>query len=220
MVLSVIALIKNLRDFVLRERGLVLLAALSVLAFLGMASEVLEHEAIYGDAEILRFAHSHSTRLLDAIALVVTQGGSGNVLVPVDLAVFGYLLSQKRPIGAVFWAASVTGASALNLLAKQLFERSRPDLWISIASEPTFSFPSGHAMNSLAAAGALMVLTWHSAQRVKIAVGLIFFVLLVGISRVYLGVHFPSDVVAGWAFSALWITLVTIKFRKERVATS
>lgn len=220
MVVSVIELINKLRDFVLRERALVLLAAFSVLAFLGMASEVLEHEAIFGDAEILRFAHSHSTPLLDAIALVVTQGGSGNFLVPVDLAVFGYLLSQKRVIGAVFWTASVAGASALNLLAKQVFERSRPDLWVSIASEPTFSFPSGHAMNSLAAATALVVLTWHSPKRVNIAVGLIFFVLLVGISRVYLGVHFPSDVVAGWAFSALWITIVTIKFRKERVATS
>lgn len=220
MVRSVFELIKKLRDFVLRERGLVLLAALSVLAFLGMASEVIEHVAIYGDAEILRFAHSHSTVLLDSIALVVTRGGTGNVLVPVDLAVFGYLLSQKRIIGAVFWTASVTGASALNLLAKQVFERSRPDHWVSIASEPTFSFPSGHAMNSLAAAGALMVLTWHSTQRVKIAAGLILFVLSVGISRVYLGIHFPSDVAAGWAFSALWITLVTIKFRKQRVATS
>lgn len=220
MVQPVIELLKKLCEFVLRERALVLLAALSVLAFLGMASEVLEHEAIFGDAEVLRFAHSHSTQLLDAIALVVTQGGSGNVLIPVDLAVFGYLVSQKRTIGAVFWTASVTGASALNLLAKQVFERSRPDLWVSIAPEHTLSFPSGHAMNSLAAAGALLVLTWHSPERVKIAVGLFLFVLSVGISRVYLGVHFPSDVLAGWAFSALWITLVTIKFRKERVATS
>ena len=220
MVLSVIELINKLRGLVLRKRGLVLLAAFSILAFLGMASEVLEHESIYGDAEILRFAHAHSTRLLDAFALVVTQGGSGNVLVPVDLAVFGYLLSQKRRTGALFWTASVTGASVLNLLAKQFFERSRPGLWLSIAPEPTFSFPSGHAMNSLAAAGAILVLTWDSTERVKIAVGLSCFVLLVGISRVYLGVHFPSDVIAGWASSALWITLVAIFFRKERLATS
>lgn len=132
MALPVIELIKKLFDFVLRERGSVLLAALSVLAFLGMASEVLEHEAIYGDAEILRFAHPNSTRLLDAIALVVTQGGSGNVLVPVDMAVFGYFSSQKRSIGAVFWAASAKLTSALNVLSKQVFERSRPDDWVSI----------------------------------------------------------------------------------------
>jgi undecaprenyl-diphosphatase len=220
MVLPVIELIKKLRDIVVREHRLALMAALSVFAFLGMASEVLEHEAIFGDVEILRFAHSHSTWLLDAVALAVTQGGSGNVLVPVGLAVFGYLLSQKRRTGALFWAASVTGASVLNLLAKQLFARSRPDLWVSIAPEPTYSFPSGHAMNSLAAAGAILVLTWDSTERLKIAAGLLLFVLLVGISRVYLGVHFPSDVLAGWAFSALWLTLVAFFFRNERVATS
>ncbi len=215
-----IELIKKLRDFISRERSLVVMAALLVLTFSGIASEVLEQETMMGDAKILRFVHSHSTRLLDAVALVVTKGGSYNVLIPVDLAVFGYLLSQKRTMGAQFWMASVTGASLLNFLAKQFFERSRPDLWVSIAPEATFSFPSGHAMNSLAAAGAILVLTWHSPGRVKIAAGLFFFVLLVGISRVYLGVHFPSDVIAGWAFSALWISLVAIKFRKARLGSS
>lgn len=179
MALPVIELIKKLFDFVLRERGSVLLAALSVLAFLGMASEVLEHEAIYGDAEILRFAHPNSTRLLDAIALVVTQGGSGNVLVPVDMAVFGYFSSQKRSIGAVFWAASAKLTSALNVLSKQVL--SEVDLTIGYqSSEPTFSFRSRHAMDSLAAAGALMVLIWHSTQRLKITGALIFFRVLVG----------------------------------------
>ena len=97
------------------------------------------------------------------------------------------------------FAAFATGGSALlNLAAKQAFARDRPSLWESIAPEHNYSFPSGHAMGSMTLAVALVLLAWNTRWRWPVVAAMAVFVPMVGLSRVYLGVHYPSDILAGW----------------------
>ena len=94
--------------------------------------------------------------------------------------------------------------SALRTWAKQLFARERPSLWESIAPEATYSFPSGHAMGSMTLAAVLILLAWRTRWRWPVALLTGAFTVLVGLSRVYLGVHYPSDILAGWAAALAW----------------
>ena len=104
----------------------------------------------------------------------------------------------------LFAGIALIGSASLNLGAKQLFARERPSLWESIAPESTFSFPSGHAMGSITLAMVLVLLAWHTRWRWWVTLPMAAFVVMVGLSRVYLGVHYPSDIVAGWAFAIGW----------------
>ncbi|USX45815.1 phosphatase PAP2 family protein [Dietzia kunjamensis] len=106
--------------------------------------------------------------------------------------------------------AAVYGSSRLNVAFKPAFERSRPDFWEHLSTENTFSFPSGHAMGSMSLAAPLVVLTWGSRYRWAALAVAVVYVLAVGASRVYLGVHFPSDVLAGWCLTVLWVGILVV----------
>jgi len=120
------------------------------------------------------------------------------------------LAARRRRGDAFFWGLAVGGAALLNVAAKYSFGRSRPDYWLSIAPETTFSFPSGHAMQTMALVAALVVLVWPTKARWPVLILGGSFVLLVGLSRVYLGVHYPSDIVAGWAAASAWVVGLSI----------
>jgi undecaprenyl-diphosphatase len=108
---------------------------------------------------------------------------------------------------AVFLVVSVAGAGVLNVLLKGFFERPRPAVFPHLVETATSSFPSGHTMSSAALALAVVVVLRRSPL-VWIAGALaVTYALTVAASRVYLGVHFPSDVVAGWTVAVGWVTL-------------
>jgi undecaprenyl-diphosphatase len=103
-------------------------------------------------------------------------------------------------------------------MARLFAHGPRPDLWLSIAPEQTFSFPSGHAMGSATLAAALSLLPWRTGWRwPAVALGA-FFVSWVGASRLYLGVHFPSGILAGWAAAVGWACLVYLIVRPNHGA--
>lgn len=178
---------------------------LPLIAFGDLAEEVWSQGGILWDAPILRFVHGQSTPELDAAMLFISAIGYAYGVVPAAVLIFVVLLVMRRRGNALFWAMAVGGAGALNQGAKLFFRRDRPDLWISIAPEHTYSFPSGHAMGSMALAATLAVLAWPTRWRWWAIVAGGVFTFLVGFSRVYLGVHFPSDVIAGWSAALAWV---------------
>jgi undecaprenyl-diphosphatase len=175
-----------------------------------LAEDVAEREQFFFDDPILLFMHRQATPWLDNAMLFFSLIGDRFGVIPADIGIMLLLLWRRRWGDALFWSLAVGGAAVLNLAAKQSFGRIRPELWLSIAPEKTFSFPSGHAMESMAFVAALAVLTWPTRWRWPVLLLGSLFVLLVGLSRVYLGVHYPSDIVAGWAASLAWVLGVSI----------
>lgn len=138
----------------------------------------------------------------------LTALGSTSVLLLVVFGASCYLLLQRKRRIAVFVALSVSGGAALSFLLKSGFDRPRPDLVAHHTEVFTSSFPSGHAMSSAVAYLTLGALLARSESNLRVKAFLLgtaaFLTLLIGATRVYLGVHWPTDVVAGWAAGAAW----------------
>ncbi len=120
----------------------------------------------------------------------------------------GYFLIKKRYYGASFITLSVGGIALITMFIKTLFDRPRPDLWEQLVTETSFSFPSGHSSASAALAASIVLLLWNTRWRTVATVAGILYVLIVGVSRMYLGVHFPTDVMGGWLLGITWVALV------------
>lgn len=176
-------------------------------AFGELADDVHEAEAILFDAPVLLFARAMSDAGFDRVFLLCSKLGYAWGVVPFDIAFVLLLAALRRLREGLFAGITLGGSALLNLGTKQLFARARPSLWESIAPESTYSFPSGHAMGSMTLAMVLVLLAWRTRWRWWVALPMAGFVALVGLSRVYLGVHYPSDILAGWAAACAWTTL-------------
>jgi membrane-associated phospholipid phosphatase len=171
-----------------------------------LAEDVIEKELFFFDGPLLQFMHQHAGAALDTVMIFSTRAGSALALVPLVLLVTAWLYRQGERMRTWFWLLAAGGAALLNLLAKYSFARARPSLWTSILPETTYSFPSGHAMASMAVSAALVCLVWrHPRWRWPTLAAACVFVVLVGLSRIYLGVHYPSDILAGWMASLAWV---------------
>jgi membrane-associated phospholipid phosphatase len=199
----------------LRQRPLLGLLAFGVAlpwaVFLKASSEIQENEGFPGDQSLLRWLHAHASPSLDTLSLTLTRAGGPLPMSGLAVLIFWYLWRQPHR-RAWFFAMALGGAMLLNVLAKAVLGRVRPAFWHSLAPETTPSFPSGHAMGSLALVLTLFLLLRHSRWRwLSWTLGLLF-VLGVGWSRMYLGVHYPSDVAAGWVASTAWVLSVYFLF--------
>ena len=195
-----------------------------VLVFGHIAEEVLEGDATKFDQTILLFFRS-ANDLSDPIgppwveemARDITALGSYAVLSIIFCAVVAYLLMAQQRAAAFWILAAVGGGVLLSNVLKFVYERPRPDLVPHAARVFTTSFPSGHATLSAITyltLGALLA-SLHDSLRFKIyflcLAGLLM--VAVGISRIYLGVHYPTDVLAGWCIGAAWAAFCWSIFR-------
>lgn len=187
--------------------------ALPLALFAELADEVHEAEAFGFDEPLLRYAQSVASPAMDAVMRLASDLGFAWGVIPADVAILAALVLLGHVRRGVFFGLAVGGSALLNLAAKAVFQRQRPDLWLSIAPEHTFSFPSGHAMGSATLAAALVLLAWRTRWRWPAAAAGVAFAAWVGASRVYLGVHFPSDILAGWAAAVAWTCLVYLIVR-------
>lgn len=178
------------------------------LVFVEVAEDIWEDGGFTGDQAILQWLHQHETPALDRLAVGFSTVGAPEIINTIGgIIVVGLLLRRARA-EALFLVLAVGGANLLNVLVKLAFGRPRPALWESIAPAKFYSFPSGHAMSSAALVVALGFLLWQSPWRWPAALVGSLFVLGVGLSRLYLGVHYPSDVLAGWVGSVGWVAVV------------
>ncbi|GAB1544700.1 phosphatase PAP2 family protein [Scytonema sp. NUACC21] len=165
------------------------------------------------DVPILMAIHSTATPQLDAIALTLTQFGSSKFMFPAIGFMGLALLFQKRWRSLTYLLTTTVGSAIVNRTAKEFMHRIRPHLWDSLAPELNFSFPSGHAMMSMALVATLVILTWGTIWSwILLAAGSVF-VVAIGWTRLYLGVHFPSDILAGWMVSIAWVIGVSLIIR-------
>lgn len=188
--------------------GLLLIA---LLGFLSLAEDVYEKEGFPFDAPLLNRLHHWRAPTLDHLATTLTQTASAKVIGPLALALApgGYLwrLPWSR------FVVSFGGAVLLSEAGKIAFARERPHLFPQLTPEHDFSFPSGHSVASLALVAGLYFLLRHRFPRKApwVLVLGIPWAFLVGISRLYLQVHYPSDVLAGWALATFWTLLVWLQ---------
>lgn len=180
--------------------------------FVELAEEVHELEGFVFDDPLLLRAHALAGPGLDRFFIVVSSLGYRGVIV-IDVLLTLVLLACRRWRAAAYCAIAFTGSALLNLGSKRFFHRQRPSLWESVAPESSFSFPSGHAMGAMTLALAVVLLAWPTRWRRPVLWLALAFVLLVGASRVYLGVHYPSDVLGGWAAAAAWTIGVFLLMR-------
>ncbi len=198
--------------------AILLLIAGALLAFAELAGEVVEGDTRAFDESLLLALRSPADtadpigpRWVEVAMRDLTSLGGTAVLTAVTLATLGYLLLAGKRATAVLVAVAVLGGSLLSALLKSGFERPRPDLVAHLVEVSSQSFPSGHAMLSAVTwltLGTLLA-TVQPTRRLKayvLGVG-ISITLLVGASRVYLGVHWPTDVLAGWCVGTAWALL-------------
>jgi undecaprenyl-diphosphatase len=201
----------------LRGVGLPLGVALAVLtagawAFGALAEEMAEGDTIHLDQRFADWLHQRATDPLTDVLRVLTWSGNGGFLAVVVIVGALLLLQRGLVTDLVFLALAFAGAEVITFGMKQGFRRDRPFFEDPLATASSFSFPSGHALVSLAVYGALaLVVARHLTSRRAAAAVLAaaaVWVLAIGFSRLYLGVHFLSDVLAGYAAGAAWLALL------------
>ena len=185
--------------------------------FAELADEVHELESMVFDDALLLRLQAWASPGWDRFFLWFSLAGYRYGVIPVDIVLSLVLLACRRWREAAFAIVAFAGSALLNVATKHYFQRERPSLWESIVPETTFSFPSGHAMGSMTLAAVLVLLAWHTRWRWPVLVLAVAFTGLVGVSRLYLGVHYPSDVLGGWAAGLAWTSGVyLVLFRHRR----
>jgi membrane-associated phospholipid phosphatase len=190
----------------------------AIWAFAGLLEEVLDKEALVEwDVRVNAWAHAHATaaglRFFHAVTLV----GSPGVWVITALFALWLFLRHER---FLFWAwiASNLGGGILQLVLKLTIHRDRPQYGAGYLHGQSYSFPSGHTMSaticwSLMVVCAGLSLGWHDIRRAQLHVVAATVIFLIGFSRLYLGVHYPSDVLGGLIIGTAWVVLCTTAIR-------
>ncbi|MBH0778848.1 phosphatase PAP2 family protein [Nocardia bovistercoris] len=161
------------------------------------------------DPEISNWTVARRTDALTVLARTVTVLGDTLVLTVITTLVCAALLWRGHRRDALLIALTGIGASVLTFTGKRLVGRSRPPAVDRLAYEPSLSYPSGHSLGTMAVIGIMAVTLiprlHRTAARIAAAAAAVIFVAAVGLSRIYLGVHWPTDVLAGWSIGALWV---------------
>ena len=165
------------------------------------------------DIPVLQVIHTTAQPVLDAIALTVTPLGVIWGVFPVLFVIGCVLLSQRSWRSLLYLIITPLGSALLNYLIKLYFHRARPQLWDILTPDTSYAFPSGHAMSSMTLIVVLAVLAWQTQWRWLVLIGGIFFAFIIGWTRLYLGMHYPSDILAGWMVAIAWSLSMMLIFQ-------
>lgn len=163
------------------------------------------------DSVIIDWVQSFVSDSATPIMIAITEIGYIYVIIPIILiALFILLFIKKHFWEAVFLVVAIGGGDIIKVIFKHFFHRERPSIF-RVIEETGFSFPSGHSMAAITFYGMLAYIIWiniphRKGLRIFISIFAPFLILFIGISRIYLGVHYPSDVIAGFAVGGAWLT--------------
>lgn len=184
------------------------LAVLSLFLFAWIANEMAEGSTAGFDLSVRAWVHQFASPALTRVMTAISLLGYDVLIVElvIALAVFLYLRWKHA---AAWLAVSMAGALILDLTLKYAFRRPRPPVFFGVAPH-TYSFPSGHALCSFCFYGVLagLIAVRTRSMLLRVAVGLLAaaLVIAIGLSRIYLGMHYPSDVIAGYLGAAIWVS--------------
>jgi undecaprenyl-diphosphatase len=176
---------------------------------------VIDHDGLTAvDLPWHRWVVAHRTPVWTDVMTAISFAGQTAVLAVVAVIAAGWLAFRGRKADAALVIAATGGAALLVPLLKHLVARGRPPVADRLMAESSWSYPSGHSLGSTAVLGVLAVVVTTRmtarAHRVLVAVAAALVVVAIGVSRVYLGVHWPSDVLAGWLVGGLWLALCVV----------
>ncbi len=179
--------------------------------FGGVAEDVIHHDPLTQfDLALAQELHAHANAIGIRAATAISVLGSPGVIAIWGLALGIVLLVQGRRLLLGGWIAALAGAGLLDAVLKQAFHRPRPTWNAPFVTAHGWSFPSGHAMGSLVAYGVLayvvVLVLRRTRSRIAVVASAALLVLLIGCSRLYLGVHYFSDVIGGYAAGAVWLS--------------
>lgn len=190
------------------------ISASALFFFAWLADEVLEGDTEAFDKTVRGFVHGFAGETVTALMNFVTILGSTLFLSIIFVCILIIFLCKNWKRAAVLLTTTMTGAIILNFVLKVSFARLRPDPFFETPLPDSYSFPSGHALFAACFYGAL---AWLFAARIMspalqflVCSSAVLFVFLIGLSRIYLGVHYPSDVLAGYAAAVVWVSTVIL----------
>jgi len=196
-------------------------ALLSLGLFAWLAEEVFAGGTAIFDDGIRVYVHQFAADRLTPVIIFISFLGSTIFLTSLSFVILLIFIWLRRYRSAILFSATMLGSSILNYGLKIAFARTRPIPYFDLPPPASFSFPSGHALCSACFYG---VLAWLFATRTEnrssrilvwIATGVMIF--LIGLSRIYLGVHYPSDVIAGYLAACVWtLAVILVDATRER----
>lgn len=189
-----------------------ILSLSSLLIFIKLKNEVFEKELAFFDTGIIDFFYSLRTPLLNKTMLIISFVGGDFIIIFAILLIVLFAM-KKHLREAILFGFILSMTVVINDVLKKIIQRPRPDT-DPLISLQDYSFPSGHAMDSFVFYATLSFLVFHFTRSKKLAlistILSVILIFLIGISRIYLGVHYPTDVVAGYLGGLFWFSSVMI----------
>lgn len=191
----------------MNRQRLIIISIISIALFIILGINIkASDEGVLFDEIIMDHVHNKTTPLGTNIMKKITYFGSAYFFLPVGIVIFIYVLRQKDIQGIILLVLSTIGSYGLNFILKNIFARTRP-LKYFLIEQGGYSFPSGHAMVSMTFYTTMAYLIIKKVDRDKKALVWIFNALIIGLigfSRIYLGVHWPTDILMGYLIGYLY----------------
>lgn len=199
---------KKIKELIIKNYKWIIFFVFSVI-FLAIAEDVFAQEIFEFDSVVYNFLVNNRNEALNNFFKIITQFGSALVLIIITILCVIFIRDKKYKI---LVPANLLTIAIINIVLKNFFLRPRPNE-LRLIEETGYSFPSGHAMASTAFYGLLIYIEHEKIEnkilRNTICIMLGLLILLISVSRIYVGVHYTSDVIAGTCFSIAYLILIT-----------